>query len=199
LLRQGEYHVIDELCYPETAPLLLKQVQAYMNDIFPGFRMDIQPIIGTNNATLQFATNAAVGFVRPQNIGFGLSFTLPIYTACLCAGKGDIVMVENPEAHLHPFAQSQIGDFIAKTASAGVQVIVETHSDHVLNGIRKSVKNEAHPIKASDTAVYFFSGLKEEGDPMIISTEIKDDGSLTEWPDGFFNQYEKDLAELVEW
>jgi predicted ATPase len=199
LLTNEDYRVPEAICIPDSGPVLLKQVQAHMQRIFPGFHFDIQTVEGTNNATLRFTTNEGIGFVRPQNIGFGLSFTLPIYAACLSARPGDVVLIENPEAHLHPYAQSQIGDFLSLVASAGIQIIIETHSDHVLNGIRKSIKSPDHPIKAENTAVFFFAELNEDSEPNIISPVISDDGSISEWPEDFFNQYEKDLSELVGW
>jgi predicted ATPase len=199
LLSNNNYNVPELLCVPNTAPPLNKQIEAHMQKIFPGFRLDTKPILGTNNATLSFATNDAVGFVRPQNIGYGLSHSLPIYVACLSAKKNDVILVENPEAHLHPNAQSKIGEFLATVASSGIQIIVETHSDHVLNGIRKSIKSDTHPIKSTNTQIFFFGNLTEDALPNIKTPSISDNGQLSEWPKDFFDQYENDLAELVNW
>jgi predicted ATPase len=170
-----------------------------MQSIFPGFRLDVQMVSGTNNATLSFAVNEGVGFVRPQNIGFGLSYTLPIYIACLSAKRGDVVLVENPEAHLHPCAQSQMGEFLSLVASSGIQLIIESHSDHILNGIRRSVKSENHPLQADNTAIFFFAGLNDDAVPVIHSPVISKNGSLSEWPIDFFDQYERDINVLVDW
>ena len=65
-------------------------------------------------------------------------------------------MVENPEAHLHPSAQAAMGEFLAISAASGIQVILETHSDHVLNGIRRAVKKGL--ITHHDVAIHFFTG-----------------------------------------
>jgi predicted ATPase len=199
LLSNDTYNVPESLCVPNTVPLLYKQIEAHMQKIFPGFHLNLQLIQGTNNATLSFAINEAVGFVRPQNIGYGLSHSLPIYVACLSAKENDVILVENPEAHLHPNAQSQIGEFLATVASSGIQIIVETHSDHVLNGIRKSIKSNTHPIKATDTQIFFFGNLTEDALPNIKTPSISDNGQLSEWPKDFFDQYENDLSELVNW
>jgi predicted ATPase len=199
LLANDDQKVSVELCIKGTPPLLHKQIEAHMQSIFPGFRLDVQVVSGTNNATLSFAVNEGIGFVRPQNIGFGLSYTLPIYIACLSAKKGDVILIENPEAHLHPRAQSQMGEFLALAAASGIQLVIESHSDHILNGIRRSVKSESHPIQADDTAIFFFAGLTDDGVPVIHSPAISKNGSLSEWPDDFFDQYEKDINVLVDW
>lgn len=188
--------VIEGLRKPGS-PLLQRQVEAHMADLFDNFKMEIFSVPGTNIATLGLANDNAIGFVRPQNIGFGLSYTLPIYVACLSAPNGGLVLIENPEAHLHPKAQSQIGTFLAQTAAAGVQVIIETHSDHLLNGIRKAVKNGI--LFPEDVVIHFFAGLDAEGHPQIQSPRISEDGSLSMWPDNFFDQFDKDLVDLVGW
>lgn len=191
-----DFEVLDGLRKPG-APQLPHQVEAHMADLFDNFKLEFTPVKGTNIATLSLANDDAIGFVRPQNIGFGLSYTLPIYVACLSAQPGSLVIIENPEAHLHPRAQSQIGQFLAKAASSGVQIIVETHSDHLLNGIRKAAKQQL--IHADDVAIYFFAGLDEEGLPKIESPRLNSDGSLTMWPDNFFDQFDKDLSAILGW
>lgn len=188
--------VREELRKPGS-PSLPRQVEAYMAEIFGTFKLSILPVKGTNIATLGLANHEGVGFVRPQNIGFGLSYSLPIYVACLSAPEGGIVLIENPEAHLHPKAQSQIGFFLAHVAASGVQVVVETHSDHVLNGIRKAIKR--HVLQANDALIYFFSGFDDEGKPKIESPRISANGSLSMWPELFFDQYDKDLEDLIDW
>jgi predicted ATPase len=191
--------VREGLRIPDNTPNLLKQTEAHLRRIFPGFRLDAQPASGTNAAVLSLSSNEAIGFVRPQNIGFGLSYALPIYVACLSADAGDVILVENPEAHLHPGAQSLTGEFLASAAATGLQIIVETHSDHLLNGIRKSVKSPQGGISADDVAIFFFSGFGEDGILRISSPRITETGALDHWPDGFFDQYDRDLADLVEW
>lgn len=89
----------------------------------------------TSNSLGEESTNAL-------NMGFGVSYSLPIIVALLSAREGDILVLENPEAHLHPRGQRKIGELVALAAANGVQIFMETHSDHVLNGIRLSVRNK---------------------------------------------------------
>ena len=76
----------------------------------------------------------------PQNVGFGITYVLPIIISLLKAEKGDLIIIENPESHLHPGAQVEIAKLCCKAAAQGVQLIIETHSDHFFNAIRVAVK-----------------------------------------------------------
>jgi len=131
--------------------------------------------------------------IRPANIGFGFSYALPVIVAGLLAPEGGLLLVENPEAHLHPGGQSRLGQFLARVAGSGVQVVVETHSDHILNGIRLAAAEE-QTIEARDAIVHFF-GAADDGRPIAI--DLNERGRLTAWPDGFFDQIETDLGRLA--
>ena len=106
-------------------------------------------------------TSNAVDFHSPVHTGFGLTQVLPIVVAALSADEGDILLVENPEVHLHPAGQALMGQFLAKVALAGVQVIVETHSDHILNGVRVAVASK-QLLGANDVAIHFFGAAGAE-------------------------------------
>jgi predicted ATPase len=124
-----------------------------------------------------------------------LTYSLPIFVSCLLCKPGGLILVENPEAHLHPKGQVAIGKFLAKVAACGIQVIVETHSDHILNGIRISVRNSV--IKHENVSLHFFD--REPGISHTVRTtpKLDSDGRLDHWPDGFFGEWEKGLAELL--
>ena len=94
-----------------------------------------------------------------------------------------------------------MGELIARAASGGVQIILETHSDHILNGIRLAVKNKI--ISGNDVRLnYFYQRTEKDltiGEKVIhekCSPVILDDGSLSDWPDGFFDEWDKALDEL---
>jgi len=133
---------------------------------------------------------------RPSNVGFGLTYCLPIIVACLAAPKGALLLLENPEAHLHPRGQSALGQLLARCAADGVQIIVETHSDHVLNGIRIAAKRSEIPNE--DVAVHFFSRNVENGESSITSPVLHANGRFSDWPDGFFDEWSKALDELLD-
>src|SRR4029079_13492459 len=97
-------------------------------------------------------------WLRPTNIGFGVTYALPIIVAGLLAAPGSLFLVENPEAHLHPAGQSRIGRFLATLAAAGVQVIAETHTDPARNGVRLAAADPAHPLRHDQAIIQFFHG-----------------------------------------
>ena len=106
-------------------------------------------------------------------------------------------MIENPEAHLHPAGQALMGRFLADAAQSGIQILVETHSDHVLNGVRRSVKSD-EGITADQVFIHFFRP-RSEGGPQIISPLLDDSGNIDYWPEGFFDQFDKDMNYFAGW
>jgi predicted ATPase len=122
-------------------------------------------------------------------------YALPVVTANIGTETGGLVAVENPEAHIHPKGQAAIGDLLTLAAATGLQVIVETHSDHILNGVRLAVKRKA--IDAEKVKVHFFT-RSDSGEPTVTSPTIGADGHLSKWPSDFFDQWDRDLDALLE-
>jgi predicted ATPase len=197
--RLGEYEVLPALRKPDVTVTLLRQIEAWLADFFPGTGMDIQPVSGANLVLLRIKTRPDGKFHRPQNVGFGVTHILPVLTLCLGAVKGQVLVIENPEAHLHPSAQAKMGYFLGLVAAAGVQIIVESHSDHILNGLRQVVRDKK--LGSDQLAIHFFNRRERlpENGSQIISPVIDEKGQLSVWPEGFFDQYEKDLAQLTGW
>ncbi len=176
---------------------LRRQLDAYMNDLFPGSEANADELAGTSVVRLGLRTGTTSDWHRPANVGYGLGYVFPILVALLLADRDQVIVVDSPEAHLHPSAQSKMGRMLARFAAAGVQVVVETHSDHLLNGVRLGVKDGL--IEPESTKVHFFSGVSEDGDHGIVSPQLGKDGSLDSWPSGFFDQAERDLSNLAGW
>lgn len=198
LYKFGE-NTIESNLVPDTPPTLFRQVEARMNKFFPGCLFEIDPIQRTNTLTLGVRLSQDTDFHRPLNTGFGLTQVFPIVVAALSAKQEDILLIENPEVHLHPAAQGEMGTFLAQVASTGVQVIIETHSDHILNGIRRAVKSGT--LSREDLVLHFFRPRSEVDAfrSQVESPIIDDHGNLDSWPDGFFDQFDKDLNDLAGW
>lgn len=132
------YEVEEQRRHPETkSPRLEQQVNAWLEDLMPGVNITARFNVETMTAQIQVENHFTKGDpTTAPNIGFGISYVLPIIATGLIAEKGSYMIVENPEAHLHPSAQSKVGQFLAMVASNGVNVVLETHSDHVINGIQ---------------------------------------------------------------
>jgi len=178
------------------APGLLHQVQAWLGEISPGVKLDVKPAGDTGFAVAGFGFDrkgdVASRLYRPTHVGFGLSYSLPLIISLLSAKKGSIVLLENPEAHLHPRGQTQLARLIALTGNVA-QVIVETHSDHLMNGLRVAVKRE----ELSSNKVVFNYFSRDGVNSTIQTPAIDRNGRLSSWPPGFFDEHESILAELV--
>ena len=146
--------VLDGLRLQEVPPHLFRQVEARMGSFFPGCALAIDQVPRASVVTLGIRISRGTDFYRPAHTGFGLTQVLPIVVASLSAGRDDLLLIENPEVHLHPAGQAAMGKFLAEVAGAGVQVIIETHSDHVLNGIRRAVKSDV--LSPGSVALHFF-------------------------------------------
>ena len=187
--------VPDALLHPSTAeiplaPTLGSQSEAWLSSIVHPTRIRSTWLPQASAAALQFRDlDVMAEWVRPSNVGFGLTYCLPIIVAALGSTPGAVFIVENPEAHLHPRAQSEIGKFLVRVAASGVQTIVETHSDHVLNGVRVAVAAE-QLLSSEDVAIHFF-GAAGTG---VTKIALNANGGLSDWPSGFFDQTVEDLA-----
>ncbi len=193
-------HILDKLVTQDVPPTRFRQVEARMARFFPGCRLAIEQVPRANAVTLGIRTSSGTDFLRPVHSGFGLTQVLPIIVAALSANSDDLLLVENPEVHLHPAGQAAMGEFLAEAATAGVQVMIETHSDHVLNGIRRAVRSGTLP--SDDVALHFFSPRREDrtaGEPQVQSPILGADGNLDTWPEGFFDQFDKDMNDFAGW
>ena len=120
---------------------LLSQVTHWMGKISPDVRIEPEAMAGTDFVRVRFGFGSSGGLTgsslyRPTHVGFGLTYTLPVVVALLATPPRGLLLLENPEAHIHPRGQAALGTLISLAASGGTQVLLETHSDHVLNGIR---------------------------------------------------------------
>ncbi|NVB37141.1 DUF3696 domain-containing protein [Pseudenhygromyxa sp. WMMC2535] len=185
---------------PNSAPLadLLHQTEWWTSRIVRPIQLNAEWVPNSMITRLRFKTPGIHGeWTRPPNMGFGVSYALPVVVAGLIAPPGGLLIIENPEAHLHPAGQSEIGRFIGRVAADGVQVVVETHSDHVLNGIRHAVANREHPLTADQVQLLFFLA---EDDPrgVFMTRTISASGKISDWPEGFFDQFDRDLRALAQ-
>lgn len=185
------------LSHPDAKETIEGQVTAWLQEASPGSMLDISELREIDAYAARFAYqrkgDVASRPFRATNVGFGLSYILPVLTALISARPGDLIIVENPEAHLHPRGQTKLGELAARAASMGVQVVIETHSDHFVNGIRIAVRNRVIP--PTDARIHYFS--RHGSEAAVITPELKADGSLTEWPSGFFDEHDANLIRLL--
>ncbi len=178
---------------------LLDQVQEWMKVISPGVNITTEelPQIDKVVVSYGFQTDTiSTNRFRPTNVGFGISYILPVLIACL-SGIHKLIIIENPEAHLHPKGQAKMGELIARCATAGVQLFIETHSDHIVNGLRVAVKEEV--IHSKQVCINYFTKMVEEDQNYTINNPIKIgiNGELSDYPQDFIDEWENQLMKLI--
>jgi len=198
----GNDYVVPEALRHEkaTSKTLLSQINAWMKEISPGVSLQTQSVPYINLITLYYQFdygNNKTNTFLPKNVGSGISYVIPVILILLTATEGKTIIIENPESHIHPRGQVEIGKLIALAAQNGAQVFVETHSDHILNGIRVAVK-ESKVDKDKVNILFFDKETTEiEQYTKITSIKIDKNGSLSDYPDNFMDEWSNQLSKLI--
>lgn len=196
-------NISEQLKYDNVQSLdLIDQVSAWENIVSKG--VNVHPEVEGKAFVLKYSFNKP-GDYSPYkfyatNVGYGLSYALPIIVALLTASTNSLIIIENPEIHLHPHGQSELAKLIARVAQTGTQIIVETHSDHIINGILVSTKQFENGENGIDrNKVQIFNCKKNDATQTAEVTPINivGDGKIDIQPDGFFDQTERDLSYLL--
>lgn len=189
---------------------LIVNVNSWLCKIFGYVDIDTEFIKEANIAMLKVKNHLKGDHESPVNMPYGISYLLPIIVSCLVrqipknrlfddykptVEENEMVIIENPEAHLHPSAQSKLGYFLAKMSNH-VQIIIETHSEHIINGIRLATLED--DVNQDDITINFFEANKDKLEPSIINIGINKLSDLTKWPRGFFDQQELDISTIIE-
>lgn len=196
--------VLDSLLNPHSkANDLDSQVSAWEREISEGVNVIVQDI-GQLGYELKYSFNikgkGKTDEFKASNVGFGLTYVMPVIVAILSAPKGALLLIENPEAHLHPNGQAKLTELICLAAQAGLQIIIETHSDHIINGILVQCKKfEVSGIGISKDNVSLYHFDKDEKEPYSIAQKIaiEDNGRIRYAPKGFFDQFTIDRKFLM--
>jgi predicted ATPase len=171
-----------------------------MGEISPGVQihLDSRSELDLVGVTYSFVARRDVSRkFRPTNVGFGVTYALPIITACLAAKPGDLIIIESPEAHLHPRGQTKLAELLARAAKGGVQVVVESHSDHILNGLRLCVYNQI--LKPEEAQILYFrwDNTSDQFGTTVQEIAMDSHGRIAEWPEGFFDEFDRSLEALL--
>ena len=199
LAMEGDtYRVPDELCLENgKTNRLFDQVSAWMGLISPGVKVGARYIPFEEKAKLDISyigSKLESAPFLPVNVGFGVPYVLPLLVVLLTAQKKGLVLIENPESHLHPRGQSAMGRLIAKVSDYGVQIICESHSDHLINGIRVAVKEDI--LKSKDLSVIYF-GQDEDRMTKTIEVSVDRNGNLSDYPVGLLDEWGMQMSALL--
>lgn len=197
--------VVPALCHPsEKDSFLLSQVSAWECEI--SANVNISPVRYGEGYDIRygFSTGNSLGPVddlSKKNVGFGLSYVLPILVAILASQPGALLLIENPEAHIHPAGISKLSELICLASQHGIQIILETHSDHIVNGIlvqcKKFESDDTQGINRENLKMYYLERDETEHKTNVTEILIGKGGRTETRVDGFFDQIGKDLRKLI--
>lgn len=179
------------LAYSESVTLEA-QVNHWLEK-FSGQKIITSTIPGTDKIKAEYRLGIGRN-IRPKNTGSGVSYLISILIVCLASKKGDVIVVENPEIHLHPKAQSNLMDFFIFISNSGRQLIIETHSDHMFNGAKVGISQSKISIK--DVSIHFF-GLGNDFVTEHVAIKINEEGHILNAVPDLFDQFTNDLKTLV--
>ncbi|MBL7786574.1 MAG: DUF3696 domain-containing protein [Chitinophagales bacterium] len=173
---------------------LIHQTIAWLNEISPN--VGIVTSLNENRETVELRFKYGDDSYKPKNVGFGLSYALPVIVALLNAQPNQLLLIENPESHIHPKGQAAMGRLLALAEKSGAQLIIETHSDHIINGIRVAVRQQE--VEPEKIAIFFH----EQNNPPSSNTQISPihvdiNGQLSYEPANFLDEWQTQLYQLI--
>jgi predicted ATPase len=196
---EGEkIRVPEDMCLPTgKTNRLIDQVSAWMAEISPGIRIsaELLPTIEKAKLSISYDGDRLVSDAfLPVNVGFGIPYVLPLVVELLISGEDSLLLIENPESHLHPKGQTMLAKLMALAANRGCQVICESHSDHIINGVRVAVKN-GH-ISNKKVGVSFFSKNGDQ-ETKVNNIYLDEKGNLSQYPSGLLDEWGILMTELI--
>jgi len=201
----NQIEVLPLLRHPKAKTSWLKdQTDAWLGEISPGIETIVEELEAQNLVRLRYRYATAEGEytnpVKPENAGFGISYALPILVAALAARENSLLLIENPEAHLHPHGQAKLAQLLTLAAQAGVQILLETHSDHIVNGTLVSIKRALQGdsgVAPEKVRIYYFEKPPETYQAEVIAVPVQEEARIIKPPKGFFDQFKKDIKILM--
>lgn len=181
-----------ELLIDDVSETMEYNVNYWFNYIIGG-KLITSDIVQTDRLKAQFVGKSGRE-VRTKNIGSGLSYLISIIIMCLSLKENETLIIENPEIHLHPKAQSRLIEFFIFISKANRQLIIETHSDHIFNGMRVAVANGT---LAEEEASINFLSLNEENCTTNNEIHIGKRGRIIDPPEDLFDQFDIDLDKML--
>ena len=186
---------VDQLTtpYKEQRVPIEKRISAWLQDMDLAYSFSLKRTEQDYEVRIQRSPDSAE--VTLADMGYGLSQFLPVLVLCYYAPEGSTLILEQPGMHLHPKVQSQLADLLIEVVTErNLQVLIESHSEHLLNRLQRRVAEEK--IEADQTAVYFCQN--DEGVSTIEHLEMDEFGNIKNWPPNFFGDEIGDLFAMTE-
>lgn len=191
---RGE-NVLNVLAYASAE--LLKDVEESLSHILSGATLKINNEKEDSIEIYMDSISGSQHSYRPINVGFGYGYILSLVVQTLIAPQNSILIVENPESHLHPGAQSRLMEFlVTQSVEKNLQIIIESHSDHIVNGVRIAIRKEKISFKNA-SILHFSRDMHTEGSPIVEEILIDKRGNLSSYPEDFMDEWTKQLEQLM--
>ena len=173
------------------------QIMKWLQELDLIYSYDLTPLSDTEQnyelLVQQYKDGPHVGLT---DVGFGVSQVLPVLTACYYTPEGSTLILEQPDAHLHPKVQSELADvLIDAVKNRNIQIILESHSEHLLLRLMRRIAEYGvcdEGISADQTAFYFCE--INDGSSKAEQLKVDDYGNISNWPRNFFGDEMGDLA-----
>lgn len=179
---------------PEQVGMSMNNQVNYWLDYIMGFHIRTNMVPDVDQVVVTYSNAGDNHYYRGRHVGTGITYIAMLIIAALTCKQDDALVIENPEIHLHPRAQSRFMEFLAYLSERGLQIILETHSDHIYNGMRKCVKNGS--LSREKTVVYFLE-LDSVMQTKVHKIQLNAQGAEENHPYGMFDQFDDDLDELL--
>lgn len=159
----------------------------------------ISGIQSTERGKLGFELKVSMEGVEKEldltTVGVGVSQALPIVVLGLISPPGSLLLLEQPELHLHPNVQASLGDFLLALSESGRQVVVETHSEYLINRLRLRAAEEEGEKVAQKTRLFFFE--RSGGQTSVRSARVGLNGGTHDWPEGFLDTAAREVESIA--
>lgn len=188
----GKEPLVAQLCKGNQDYTLLGQVNWWLSYI-TGTEISTEEIIGTNLVRASYSMGELRG-IRPENIGSGISYLISVLIMCLSSPEESVLVIENPEIHLHPSAQAKVCEFLYFIAVSGRQLFIESHSDHIFNGFRAGIATEEMDKEKINMQ---FVSLNKEHLTESMRVEIGRMGRVENQRKDLFDQFDMDMNKMI--
>ena len=148
-------------------------------------------------STITVKTEGLDKEVSLDAVGVGVSQLLPVLVLCLLSEPESVILLEQPELHLHPALQQRLADFLIAIARSGRQLIVETHSEYMVSRLRRRIAEDPDDELLSISKVIFAERDGQTGITTYRDVELSPYGDIDEWPKGFFDQAAAEEREII--
>lgn len=180
----------EDLVKDENSFTLSMQLNYWLNYI-TGIKLELQTEKRMDESVEVKYKSDGLGDISPFQLGSGVNYLAKILIMCLRANKGDVLIIENPEIHLHPASQAKLGEFFTFIAKAGIQLIIETHCEHLMHKVGYEIYKKRYDAK--DVVIFYKRGIRKSFEKI----EYKANGNFkTEFPEGFFDATIDEVLEM---